>query len=96
MTSVQHKDKRGSKTYPDAHVAVRRTSNAIVGDYGRAGQLVNRTNVILCLSFYGHVSHESRQSKTPTVLRTARLVQIPHNEIAVSSACQYLVAIIYW
>ena len=51
-------------------------------------------DVVLGLSFCGHISCERRRSITPTVLGAAGLVQVPHDEIAVPRARQYLVVVI--
>ena len=86
--------KRSEQTYPDAHVTVRRACDAIVRERGRAGELMDGTNVVLCLSFCRQVSRARRRSTARTVLGAARLFQVPHDEIAVPRARQDLVAVI--
>ena len=52
-------------------------------------------NVVFGLSLCGTVSRERRGSTTRTVLGAARPVQVPHDEIAIPRACQYLVVVIF-
>ena len=54
----------------------------------RGGGYVDGVDVVLGLSFCGPMSHARRRPTTRTVLDAAGLVQVPHDEVAVSRARQ--------